>query len=176
MKFARQEKRSHEPLDINRVVEDSVAIVNHQLTINRVKIKKQITSSIPEITGNGNQFQQVLLNLMINAQQAFDGKPGEVTIGTRVPDPDHVEIFVRDNGPGIPEDVQKKVFEPFFTTKPAGKGTGLGLSVTYGIIKDNGGEIEVKSNFGEGATFIITLPTAEKRELAASRSMHKSAK
>ena len=95
---------------------------------------------------------------MINAQQAFDGKPGEVTIGTRVPDSDHVEVFVKDNGPGIPEDVQVKIFEPFFTTKPVGKGTGLGLSVTYGIIKDNGGDIRVNSILGEGATFVISLP------------------
>ncbi|NNG47826.1 MAG: response regulator, partial [Deltaproteobacteria bacterium] len=97
-----------------------------------------------------NSETQVLMNLVINAQQALDGQRGTVRIVTSLSSPDQVEIRVSDTGPGIPEEIQSKLFEPFFTTKPAGKGTGLGLSVTYGIIRDHKGEIRVESKPGEG--------------------------
>ena len=158
MKFARQEKTVREPMEVNRVVEDAAAIVDHQLSINQVRLEKDLAENLPSILGNANQIQQVLMNLMINAQQAMNGKPGQVCLKTSLPDPDHVEIRISDTGPGMPPEVQAKIFEPFFTTKAAGKGTGLGLSVTYGIIKDHKGEIRVKSEPGQGATFIISLP------------------
>lgn len=158
MKFARQEKAMQEPIDINKVVEDAMAIVNHQLTINQVNPHMELAQPLPRIIGNANQLQQVLMNLMINAQQSMDGKPGEVKVSTRLLDSRGVEIRVSDTGPGIPKEIQAKIFEPFFTTKPIGKGTGLGLSVTFGIIRDHKGEIRVESEPGQGATFIIELP------------------
>jgi signal transduction histidine kinase len=137
---------------------DACAIVNHQLELNKVKLEKDLAPDLPTILGNANQLQQVLMNLMINAQQAMNGKPGMVSVITRLLKPDHVEIRVKDTGPGIPAEIQKRIFEPFFTTKPAGKGTGLGLSVSFGIIKDHKGEIRVESEEGKGSEFIITLP------------------
>ncbi len=158
LKFARQEKVAFDALDINTVVEDAAAIVHHQLGTHQVKLKKELGHDLPEITGNANQVQQVLLNLVINAQQAMKGQPGQVTLSTRCIDADLVEIRVSDDGPGIPKDIQKKIFDPFFTTKSAGSGTGLGLSVTYGIIKDHQGEVTVESDTGQGTTFIIKFP------------------
>jgi signal transduction histidine kinase len=98
------------------------------------------------------------MNILINSQQAMDGKPGTVRIATALHNAGMVEIRINDTGPGLSKKIQDRIFEPFFTTKPAGKGTGLGLSVTYGIIKDHEGDITVESKPGEGATFIITIP------------------
>jgi len=90
----------------------------------------------------------------------MDGTPGTVTVSTKRAEQGGIEIVVGDTGPGIPDEVMGKLFEPFFTTKATGKGTGLGLSVSFGIIKDHAGEIEVQSKVGEGADFIIRLPAS----------------
>lgn len=164
MKFARQEPVSYEPMEINEVIEDAMAIVDHQLTINQIRLEKNLAPDLPYIMGNSNQIQQVLMNFMINAQQAMDGSPGLVKITTRLANANQIEIQVRDTGPGIPKEIQSKLFEPFFTTKPAGKGTGLGLSVSYGIIKDHKGNIAVASSVGNGATFLIRLPIVSEQQ------------
>ena len=158
LRFARQEKAMMEPTEPNQVVEDSVAIVAHQLEMNGVHIEIDLTPSLPMILGNANQLQQVLMNLIINAQQAMEGTPGQVTVRTRKHASGGVEIHVRDNGPGISPENLNKIFEPFFTTKPSGHGTGLGLSVSFGIVKDHAGEIAVESALGHGTTFLVTLP------------------
>ncbi len=162
MKFARQEKVDYMQVNVNTIVEDSMAIVDHQLSLNKVTLEKKLAEDIPMITGNANQIQQVLMNLMLNSQQAMNGNPGIVRMETVFAGPEHIEIRVRDNGPGIPKEIQAKIFEPFYTTKPAGQGTGLGLSVSYGIVKDHGGIIRVDSQPGKGALFIITLPVNRK--------------
>ncbi|MEC4678566.1 MAG: ATP-binding protein [Nitrospirota bacterium] len=161
MKFSRQEKTEKTPIQLNQVLEDAVVIVDHQLTINKVKIEKQISENLPTIAGNANQLQQVLMNLMINAQQAMP-EGGTVSLKTWL-DGDQVQVCVRDTGPGMPPEVQKKIFEPFFTTKPVGKGTGLGLSVSYGIVKDHYGEILLESKLGEGTTFTLSFPVMDLR-------------
>jgi len=158
LKFARQEKFNPELVDINGVIEDAAAIVDHQLGIHEIRLDKELSPALPRIMGNANQIQQVLMNLMINAQQAMDGIPGIVRLKSRLLDPEHIEVRVSDNGPGMSEEVKARLFEPFFTTKTAGKGTGLGLSVSFGIIKEHRGEIRIESEPGAGATFIITLP------------------
>ncbi|HYS78837.1 MAG TPA: ATP-binding protein [Candidatus Dormibacteraeota bacterium] len=160
LRFARQEKTVLEPIEVNRVVEDAIAIISHQLGLQQVKISQQLAPDLPMVRGHADQLQQVLMNLMINAQDALEGSPGTVTITTTRADADRIEVRVTDTGPGIPKEIQGKLFEPFFTTKPRGKGTGLGLAVTYGIVKDHGGEIRLLSEPGHGATFIITLPLA----------------
>ncbi|NNG47825.1 MAG: HAMP domain-containing protein [Deltaproteobacteria bacterium] len=167
MKFARQEKVAYETVMVNKVVEETKALLDHQLGIHQVRLETELSPDLPPITGNANQLQQVLMNLVINAQQALDGQRGTVRIVTSRSLPDQVEIRVSDTGPGIPEEIQSKLFEPFFTTKPAGKGTGLGLSVTYGIIRDHKGEIRVESEPGEGAVFIIRFPVEETVDAAA---------
>jgi len=160
LRFSRQERVEHGPVDVAAVVGDTAAIMEHQLALHQVRIVRAVDADLPRITGSGNQLQQVLMNLALNAQQAMGGKPGEVTIEARAEGAGLVVIRVRDNGPGIPPGIQKRIFEPFFTTKPAGQGTGLGLSVSYGIIQDHAGTIRVESEPGQGTTFVIELPTA----------------
>ena len=164
LKFARQESFDSELVEINQVVEDAVAIVDHQLGINQIQLEKELAEGLPPVMGNANQIQQVLMNLMINAQQAMEGAPGTVRLTSRLLDSQEIEMRVSDNGPGMSEEVKNRLFEPFFTTKSAGKGTGLGLSVSYGIIKQHRGAIQILSQPGQGATFVITLPVAESGE------------
>jgi signal transduction histidine kinase len=158
MKFARQEQVAYAPTDLNDVVKHAIAIVDHQLSLNQVKIQMHLADDLPEIDGNANQLQQVLINFAINAQQALDGKPGVVRVTTSKTDDGDVLLVFADNGPGIPEDIRENIFDPFFTTKPAGKGTGLGLSISYGIIKDHKGEITIESELGTGTAFVMKFP------------------
>jgi signal transduction histidine kinase len=157
MQFSRQEKGEHSQISVNDVVEKSIAIVDHQLSLKDVRIESKLANGVPDILGNANQLQQVVMNLMINAQQAIGEGGGTVDVAT-ILEEDSVLITVSDTGPGIEDDVAAKIFEPFFTTKPAGQGTGLGLSVTYGIIQDHGGDISVTRAASGGARFIIKLP------------------
>jgi signal transduction histidine kinase len=135
-----------------------VAIVNHQLELNKVKLHKELAQDLPPVNANANQLQQVLMNLIINAQQAMEGTAGNIAVSTRRAAAGGVEIAISDDGPGMTDDVKRKLFEPFFTTKPGGKGTGLGLSVSFGIIEDHDGEISVESSPGNGSTFTIRFP------------------
>ncbi|MFQ6005170.1 MAG: sensor histidine kinase [Woeseia sp.] len=157
MQFSRQEKGEHSDISVNDVITKSIAIVDHQLSLKNVSVSFDLNNEIPTISGNANQLQQVLMNLMINAQQAMGDDGGTVDVRTFV-DGDSAVITVSDTGPGIDEDVAQKIFEPFYTTKPAGQGTGLGLSVTYGIIQDHGGDISVERAGKGGAKFVIRLP------------------
>lgn len=160
LKFARQEKVAFEPVDVGAVINDAVSIMHHQLALNQVALEKSVAEQLPPISGNGNQLQQVLMNLILNAQQAMAGSPGKVVVEAgRSGDPG-VVLKVTDNGPGIPKEIQRRIFEPFFTTKPTGQGTGLELSVSYGIVQEHKGTIQVESEVGKGTAFIIRLPAA----------------
>jgi len=167
LRFARQEQVEFSDVDLGQVVGDAVAIVDHQMGINNVRVEKELEDGLPHCRGNSNQLQQVLMNLMINAQQAMEGAAGTVRVCARRNEDGQVELRVIDDGPGIPDEVKARVFEPFFTTKPAGKGTGLGLSVSYGIVKDHGGEIRIETGAEGGTTFIITLPAGEEAAAVA---------
>lgn len=158
LKFARKEEVAFDAIDINKVIIDATAIVEHQLSINQVKLIREIDENLPRVEGNANQLQQVLMNLMINAQQAMKNQTGTVTVRSMPGGNENIKIEVQDNGPGMTAELRDKIFEPFFSTKPSGEGTGLGLSVSYGIIKEHDGTITVHSKPGEGATFTIVLP------------------
>ena len=160
LKFARQEPVEFEKVDIPQVLADAVAIVNHQLGIHSIRVEQELEPGLPGCRGNANQLQQVLMNLMLNAQQAMAGSSGTLRLSARKGELGEVELRVSDSGPGIPKEIRNRIFDPFFTTKPAGQGTGLGLSVSYGIVKEHGGEIRLESREGGGTTFIINLPAA----------------
>ncbi|MBE0501717.1 MAG: HAMP domain-containing protein [Desulfuromonadales bacterium] len=158
LRFARKEEVAFDVINVTDVIQDIAAIVEHQLEINQVKLIREFETELPQIEGNANQLQQVLMNLTINAQQAMKGEPGTVTIRAARDNFGNVQIQVIDNGPGMSTSICSRVFDPFFSTKPSGEGTGLGLSVSYGIIEEHKGSIRVDSTPGEGTIFTITLP------------------
>src|SRR5438067_1647201 len=123
--FARETPAERQPVDINTVVTDALALVEKQLDRSGVRVDCRLGSAVPRVLGHANALQQVILNLLTNAGQAL-GDHGTIRIVTAV-DERHVTVEVADNGPGIPSDVLSHIFDPFFTTKPSG--TGLGLSV-----------------------------------------------
>jgi two-component system NtrC family sensor kinase len=134
--------------------------------MSRLNLRKNHGQDLPIIMGNPGQLQQVFTNIMINAMHA--SRPGsDISVATRFSPPlgefhGAIEITIADQGRGISEENLKKIFEPFFTTKGVGKGTGLGLSVSYGIIKEHGGEIRVRSKLGQGTVFTVILPLEKK--------------
>ncbi|MDH4259054.1 MAG: ATP-binding protein [Gammaproteobacteria bacterium] len=158
MRFARQEPGERVATDINVAVSRAIALVDHQLGLQKVRIERDLQDGLSPVSCNSNQLQQVVMNLLINAQQVMEPAGGTVHVRTRMSETD-VIIEVDDTGPGVPQDVRARIFDPFFTTKQAGKGTGLGLSVSYGLIRDHGGDIRVSDAPGGGARFTISLPT-----------------
>ena len=122
-------------------------------------------SDLPEVDGDMNQLQQVLLNLSLNACEAMPNG-GTLTIASAAAGGKVAGHRLADTGCGIKEEQFDRIFEPFFTTKPVGKGTGLGLSVSYGIVQQHGGTLEVESEEGQGTTFTIILPAVGTASLA----------
>jgi signal transduction histidine kinase len=142
------------------VVNDVIALTRHLIQTNSVNLILKLDSTLPWISIDHNQMKQVLLNLIHNALQAMP-KGGELLVNTytaKREDRDWVIMAVKDSGVGIQPADQDRVFEPFFTTKGDRGGTGLGLSVTYGIVTDHGGTIEISSEPGKGSTFAVWLP------------------
>jgi two-component system, NtrC family, sensor kinase len=159
--FARRMEPVTEKVDVNKVLKETVGFLENEARFLNIYLRTDLDSSLPLITSDTTQLQQVFLNLMNNAIDAI-GKNGEIKIKTSyLPQDRMVAVDVADNGPGIPKDVLAKIFDPFFTTKEVGKGTGLGLSISYTIIEKLGGKIKVASEVGKGTTFNILLPVSE---------------
>jgi two-component system, NtrC family, sensor kinase len=154
--FARERPTMMEPLDLNDVVRRTVRLIANQKKFEHIAIEEALRNDLPEVRGDVNPLQQVILNLALNACAAMP-RGGKLTIATGCED-GRVLLRVTDTGCGIKEELLEKIFEPFFTTQPVGKGTGLGLSVTYGIVEQHDGTIEVQSKEGQGSTFTISLP------------------
>lgn len=158
LEFARPQHVDLQRLEANHVVSGSLRLVSHQLQIKGVALHTDLAETLPEVMGDSNQLRQVLLNLMMNAAQAMENAPVKQLFVSTFQEPGWVVIEVRDTGPGMTEEVRRKLFRPFFSTKPKGKGTGLGLSVSSSIIAHHKGEIRVESSPGQGAAFTIRLP------------------
>ncbi|MFO8010461.1 MAG: ATP-binding protein [Dehalococcoidia bacterium] len=169
LSFARKQDFRREPVSVNDVINSVVGLRSHELSLDNVVVETNLHPELPSIMGDFQQLQQVFLNLLINSEQAFkeSQSSGRVTIETSTID-SLVNVKFSDNGPGIPDDIQKRIFEPFFTTKEVGKGTGLGLSICYGIIQDHQGEISLQSSLGEGTSFTIELPVVMEFSTASS--------
>lgn len=157
LSFARQRKPERGRAQVNRVVEDTLALREYDLKLHHVQVHRELDPDLPEISADFHQLQQVFLNVLNNAVDAISeaDRAGEIWVRTCVAG-DDVKVEFTDNGPGVKN--PHRVFDPFYTTKPVGKGTGLGLSICYGIVKEHGGEIEVRNEDGGGATFTVKLP------------------
>jgi signal transduction histidine kinase/CheY-like chemotaxis protein len=157
--FARAGSKERTLVELNEVVRRTFALRSYHLTTLNIGVNLELDEASPKAWANGAEIQQMLLNLLINAEQALIASAGRraIIIRTLFAD-DSVHLEIADTGPGIPFDIQEKIFDPFFTTKPEGTGTGLGLSICYGIAQDHGGRISVHSVPGHGATFTVELP------------------
>jgi hypothetical protein len=171
LNFSRTSPVEWGEVQINRVLRDTIGLIEHQLQKARITVAFQLDESIGLVRGNQGKLQQVFLNLFLNARDAMEssGAPsgsrgGVLTVRTSW-DGDQIRVEVADTGPGIAPENLARIFDPFFTTKGAKKGTGLGLSVTYGIVQEHGGVIDVDSVPGAGARFRLDFP-AIKRAVA----------
>mgnify|MGYP005812996575 CR=1 FL=1 len=166
--FARQSPPEKRASDVNEVVERAIQIVQNQLAAHHVELRRELRAGLPMIHADTNQIQQVLVNLLLNANDAIGERGGTIAVrtdfragGGDVPArPTDVEIRVSDSGCGIPGENLQWIFDPFFSTKGP-KGTGLGLAVAWGIIEKHNGRIEVESTVGKGTTFRVLLPIGE---------------
>jgi len=170
LRFSRQTESTFSELNINSCIEEVLLMVEHIFNTDRITIRKDFGSALPSFRGDNTKLNQALLNLLNNARDAI-GTDGITTISTRY-NKDHQELIisVKDNGPGIPPEIMDRIFDPFFTTKSVGKGTGLGLPVTFSIVRELEGKIEVQSPpwhvednnscEAKGTVFIIRLPVS----------------
>ena len=160
LNFSRTSPTEFVDVDVNRVIRDTLNLIDHQLRKASVEVKISLDASLPPVSGNAGKLQQVFLNLFLNARDAMSS--GGLLAVRAWSDGAVARIDVADNGEGIAPENLERIYDPFFTTKGARKGTGLGLSVTYGIVREHGGSIEVESQPGLGTRFHLELPLARK--------------
>ena len=160
LNFSRTGAAELADIDVNRVVEETLSLVAHPLKTSQIHIVKQLSASLPPVRGSANKLQQVFLNLFLNARDAMPAG-GMLEVRTAAHN-GSVEVEVADTGSGIPREHIHRIFDPFFTTKSNGRGTGLGLSVSYGIIKEHAGKIDVRSTPGKGTSFHVEFPALRK--------------
>jgi nitrogen-specific signal transduction histidine kinase/CheY-like chemotaxis protein len=165
--FSRSQVLALETVDLNAAAEEASHMLQRLIGVN-IELRLDLHPGLPPVKANGNQIQQVIMNLAVNARDAMNGM-GRLSIRTRPGDPedsvcarlgivaaeDWVELAVGDTGSGMDETTKARIFEPFFTTKPAGRGTGLGLATVFGIVKQSDGVLDVESAVGEGSTFRV---------------------
>jgi CheY-like chemotaxis protein len=154
------------PIQINLAVENTIRLLQSTLQKLNVKIDLDLENDLPTISGNLQNIEQVILNLVMNAAQAIEHDSGNIRISTRLqPQDGNIRISVSDNGKGVNPAIASKLFDPFITDKQEKGGTGLGLSVSYNLIKLHNGTITFESHQGKGATFHVLLPSALKRKI-----------
>jgi two-component system NtrC family sensor kinase len=156
--FARKTKPKKEPAYISSILDSVISLVEKQSLFQNISITRKFNGCMPMVMVDKSQIQQVFLNIILNAAEAMQGK-GNLTVSIKLlKRGKFIEIIFADTGCGIPRDDMQKLFEPFFTTKEQSSGIGLGLAISYGIIKNHGGNIEVNSRVGKGTEFYIRLP------------------
>jgi signal transduction histidine kinase/CheY-like chemotaxis protein len=161
--FARKRQTTRAMVDINQVVRETLALRAYEQRVSNITIIDALAAGLPQVFADGHQMQQVLLNLIINAEQAMLSAHGRGVLVVRTwhdASQESVVLEINDDGPGIPEEVQPKIFDPFFTTKEVGKGTGLGLTVAYAIIQEHGGRLRLESRPDTGASFYVEVPVS----------------
>lgn len=161
LSFARPSTGGKTEISINASVETVLQLRQHELRLKNIELEVDLEPALLPSIADKQQIEQVILNLVVNAEQAMTSARGggRLVVRTKLED-GQVVIQIRDDGPGIPEENLSRIFDPFFTTKEVGQGTGLGLSICYSIIRDHGGSIRGYNELAGGATFIVELPVA----------------
>ncbi|MBI2816818.1 MAG: PAS domain-containing protein [Acidobacteria bacterium] len=160
LNFSRTKGSAFAPVDINKIVSETLLLLDHQFKAARIQVESSLDPSLPTVSGNSDKLQQVFLNMFLNAKDAMpDG--GCLRVSTWAVNA-HIEIEISDNGVGIPPEHLQRIYDPFFTTKASGRGTGLGLAVTYGIVHEHAGKIHVESLPGLGTRFRLEFPAMAK--------------
>jgi signal transduction histidine kinase len=164
LNFSRTSATEFTDVDLNRVILDTLNLLEHQFKTSRILVHDELSQHLPRIQGNAGRLQQVFLNLFLNAKDAM---PGGGTLRVATSNGDGVSVLVSDTGTGIPQEHIQRIYDPFFTTKTTPqdgqrRGTGLGLSVTYGIIQEHAGKIRVESTPAAGTTFYLDFPLMRK--------------
>jgi two-component system, cell cycle sensor histidine kinase and response regulator CckA len=175
--FARKRQSTRALVDLNEIIRETLNLRAYEQRITNITVIPALAAGLPAVFADGHQVKQVLLNLLMNAEQAMLGANGRGTIVIRTwhdSAKQMVVMEVNDDGPGVAEDVKGKIFDPFFTTKEVGKGTGLGLTVAYAIVQEHGGRIRLESRPGGGASFFVEFPMSAVGTAAPARRMHQA--
>jgi nitrogen-specific signal transduction histidine kinase len=161
--FARKRQTTRAMVDLNQVIRETLALRAYEQRVSNITVIDALAAGLPQVFADGYQIQQVLLNLVINAEQAMLSANGRGILVVRTwhdADQESVILEINDDGPGIPDELQPKIFDPFFTTKEVGQGTGLGLTVAYAIVQEHGGRIRLESRPNAGASFYVEVPVS----------------
>lgn len=159
--IARQKSPSRRALRLVDVVQGAIAITAYGLRSNGIEVEVAVPCDLPPVWGDDDQLGQVMMNLVVNAQQALQDRPGPRRLRIAAAEAaDGLRLTVADSGPGVPPEIRSRIFDPFFTTKPVGAGTGVGLSLSRGIVEAHGGSIALEDAPGGGACFVLMLPRA----------------
>ena len=159
--FARKRQTTRAMVDVNQVMRETLALRAYEQHLTNISVIDALAAGLPQTFADGHQIKQVLLNLVINAEQAMLSANGRGVLVVRTwhdAEKETVILEINDDGPGVPDALQAKIFDPFFTTKEIGKGTGLGLTVAYAIMQEHGGRLRLDSSPGSGASFFVELP------------------
>jgi len=160
LKFSRVSGSEHIELDLNKLIRETLSLVEPMLKASKIRLNAQLDPGVPPVFGNYGKLQQVFMNLIMNARDAMP-RGGDLTLATESEN-GSVKVEVADSGVGIPADQLDRIFDPFFTTKTSSRGTGLGLAVSYGIIREHAGKIRVNSSVGKGSSFRLEFPAVRK--------------